>query len=706
MNIIPFKLRFVNDLKTKSKYLVKPNKLKNDPLQEIISDYKEVEKYRELNETNFFKESFLNISNIQKILYIEDKIIYVEFKNQTLTELYYLTKLICKNISSIDFSFTFDFIKKIHNININENKAFRKIILSKIILELIDNYKNLDIKDIIDEEEIENIVNKNRLYISENINYLSQIGLNYNEKEIENIDIEDLYVEIVYSLIKSENKKYRELSKIFNQMDLGSIDISKKIYEKYLEKLFNNSNDNKLEQYAIKEDRFINLKRINFYYILFNYILKDSYYIYQNQFLLQARKTIINAIIKKKTKLNIASDISSKKSINKIKSIIIKFLDCNYYIKIAKEYFKQNFEPKNIEKKNTKYSHYVNNRQIIYDNFYPEYVKNSMLSQRTNLNSTKISNQKISRVNIVEKKNEENSEQPEYLYSNPTISFFPNKGNKKEEQNKNNNSKINCIKEINDVKLNHEENNDIQKIEYKLRDICVKLKIFDESKKGVQINDDIIVYTNNSFFNGEQDQLVFYNKISDIEFKIIYGYSFSLGLNGCAVMNKEIVICPCKQYKEGQKNGFFLASYKNDRILFKETSNFKVHCICPLLNEEHKETNYFLVSGFEGKAKLKLYKLINGKNNGLDIEFLDEIFIQENGYLIDFKKPINSIKQAKISGHLFFYWDKKIYIFSQPYLSKYSFMEENRKLDYLPEAFDIQRESDNHDFYDKIYDEE
>ena len=171
-------------------------------------------------------------------------------------------------------------------------------------------------------------------------------------------------------------------------------------------------------------------------------------------------------------------------------------------------------------------------------------------------------------------------------------------------------------------------------------------------------------------------------------------------------MDKEIVIYPCKQYKEGQKNGFFLASYKNDRILFKETGNFKVHCICPLLNEEHKETNYFLVSGFEGKAKLKLYKLIYGKNNGLDIEFLDEIFIQENGYLIDFKKPINSIKQAKISGHLFFYWDKKIYIFSQPYLSKYSFMEENRKLDYLPEAFDIQRESDNHDFYDKIYDEE
>ena len=151
---------------------------------------------------------------------------------------------------------------------------------------MIDNYKNLDIKDIIDEEEIENIVNKNRLYISENINYLSQIGLNYNEKDIEKIDIEDLYVEIVYSLIKSENKKYRELSKIFNQMDLGSIDISKKIYEKYLEKLFNNSNDNKLEQYAIKEDRFINLKRINFYYILFNYILKYSYYIYQNQFLL------------------------------------------------------------------------------------------------------------------------------------------------------------------------------------------------------------------------------------------------------------------------------------------------------------------------------------------------------------------------------------------------------------------------------------
>ena len=134
------------------------------------------------------------------------------------------------------------------------------------------------------------------------------------------------------------------------------------------------------------------------------------------------------------------------------------------------------------------------------------------------------------------------------------------------------------------------------------------------------------------------------------------------------------------------------------------TYNFKVYCICQLLNKNNKKSDYFLVSGFEGKAKLKLYKLIEVRNKDLDIEFLDEIFIDDNGFLINLRKPINSIKQSKVTSHLFFYLDKKIYIFSKPNLSKYLYMEEKRKIDSRFESHDIKGENENNYFYEHIYD--
>ena len=158
-----------------------------------------------------------------------------------------------------------------------------------------------------------------------------------DEKEIEIIEIEDLYAEIVYCLIKNDKKNCKEISKILNQMGLDSIDISKKIYEKYLKLLFENYNDNNIKQYQIKEGRFLNKKIINFYYILFNYILKDSLYIYENQFLFQGRKTFINIIIKKKDNLRISSEIFSKKR-KKLECLIKYFLDCDFYKIKADEY--------------------------------------------------------------------------------------------------------------------------------------------------------------------------------------------------------------------------------------------------------------------------------------------------------------------------------------------------------------------------------
>ena len=709
---ISFKINFLKGLKdnSKSKYLVKTNKLGSDPLTKLFSSYEEIQCYGELNKMNYAKELYLKVSNIHQIFYDYNIIHHIKSPNQTLTELYFLAKLIeiSKNKCQIDFSFNFSFIQEIYKKYESENESIRKLILSKIILELINNYNDLDIL-IIDEikKEILAIENACKLNISKSIKLLKEICLNLDEKEIEIMGIEDLYVEIAYCLIKNDNKKCKEISKILNQMGLDSIDISKKIYEKYLKPLFDNYDYNNIKQYQIKEGRYLNKKIINFYYILFNYILKDSLYIYENQFLLQGRKTFINIIIKKRDNLRISSEIFSKKR-KKLECLIKKFLDCDFYKEKADEYLNEMYSSKK-EKKNIPKICYIKCNKVInninYELFYPEDIK-KLMNIQSNINSTKVSCQNFQRSNIKnslddfkEVNNEEN------LYSNLTTPL-ETYHNKLDNKDLNNNDKITCLKEITNDHLYFEENNSIQFIDYYLiNKKWNKIKIFDESRKEIQINNYVIAFINNNFIDGKENELIFFNKSNDSIIRIINGYSFSLGLIGCDVINNEIIMCPCKKYTTGQKNGFLLASYKNKKILFKDTYNFKVYCICQLLNKVNKKSNYFLVSGFEGKAKLKLYKLIEVRNKDLDIDFLDEIFIDDSGFLINLRKPINSIKQSKVTGHLFFYLDKKVYIFSQPNLSKYLYMEEKRKIDSRFESYDIKGENENNYFYEHIYDD-
>ena len=138
----------------------------------------------------------------------------------------------------------------------------------------------------------------------------------------------------------------------------------------------------------------------------------------------------------------------------------------------------------------------------------------------------------------------------------------------------NNNDKITCLKEITNDQLYFEENNNIQFIDYYLiNKKWNKIKIFDESRKEIQINNEIIAYINNNFIDGKENELIFFNKSNGSIIRAINGYSFSLGLIGYDVINNEIIICLCRKYTTGHKNGFLLASYKNKKILFKDTYN-------------------------------------------------------------------------------------------------------------------------------------
>jgi hypothetical protein len=66
-----------------------------------------------------------------------------------------------------------------------------------------------------------------------------------------------------------------------------------------------NSNNKFVNDYIlISIDDLFDFKKVNFYYILFKYILKSAIYIYQNDFLNETRKTIIKIIHFKSDKFN------------------------------------------------------------------------------------------------------------------------------------------------------------------------------------------------------------------------------------------------------------------------------------------------------------------------------------------------------------------------------------------------------------------
>ena len=104
---------------------------------------------------------------------------------------------------------------------------------------------------------------------------------------------------------------------------------------------------------------------------------------------------------------------------------------------------------------------------------------------------------------------------------------------------------------------------------------------------------------------------------------------------------------------------------------------FEVYCFCQLLIFEEKgiishqtkkkETNYFLVGGFEKKKNkdvIKLYKIIYEKKK---IEFIQDVMIESRNFK-GFNMPISSIIQTRTNGNILITcWDGNVYLFSCSY---------------------------------------
>ena len=157
---------------------------------------------------------------------------------------------------------------------------------------------------------------------------------------------------------------------------------------------------------------------------------------------------------------------------------------------------------------------------------------------------------------------------------------------------------------------------------------------------GTKINEYLYAFTSNSILPNGEDFLIIYNTRSKIIVKSIEKYSFIVSSNGLCLIdtninkNNKILLCACRKYNSGQKNGILLIELQlnnnNNKYqeFFYDTECFQVNCFCQICDVKNenamgdditkkenikiKKTNFVLVGGYDedrGEGVIKLYKI-------------------------------------------------------------------------------------------------
>ena len=301
------------------KELIEPfEKERQDPLFELLSNFSDIKTtYKNKNKEDKYLMKFFyyNKRKIQEILYEEEETIEIDNNiiDNKLSDYFYLTLLIEDNKDIVNYAYSLDLINNISN-QLEQDNIYKNIILSRIISALIRNYKGDDNYDSDNDKEKINDIEKSNIF-KKSEESLNELGLNKKET------IDRIYSDIIIKLIqesKIDDSEYTK--KIIDELDLENINLTKTMFEELSKAL--NSNEHYIKKYIIKEIKDLdNDTIINFYYILFKYILKNPIYIYNIPLLFEQRKKIIKFI--KTNKLSFEN--------NNLKYILDFITDNKYY---------------------------------------------------------------------------------------------------------------------------------------------------------------------------------------------------------------------------------------------------------------------------------------------------------------------------------------------------------------------------------------
>ena len=261
MNKLSFKLQtfsYLNSNQPENIYIGQYN-----PIPKLLQDYEEIETILILfKRKNLTKILYINYETIEKFLNeSDDNIIEINSKDigNDLNYLFYLSLLITYSYIINNYSYKFDLIEQINLQYEKEQNIYKKIIISKIILDLINYYE-----ESADENYESSTIQTIQTKIEEEIKILEKFKLNWNLEIFRKKKIDEIYIDLIISIIKS-NDSYEDSVNTLKELDLENINITKIMKEGIFKLL---ENDNFTNKYKIEtiEDIF-DEKKLQFFSI-------------------------------------------------------------------------------------------------------------------------------------------------------------------------------------------------------------------------------------------------------------------------------------------------------------------------------------------------------------------------------------------------------------------------------------------------------
>ena len=271
-----------------------------DPLYNILTNIKEIndiyKKYTNKSKQIFF----FHRKKIENIFY-DNEIIFrfemIDFqKDYNLSELFYFNLLITNSPEIINYEYEEKYIFELNNIFFKKGKknSCYYILISKMIIEIINNYKNsenfeynISLDELLKEKKelIETELTKNEIFIE----------LKYNYNDIIEKPIDEIYKDIIIYFI--ENNKILENNPIelLKELDMENIYITKNMF-KGIAQCFNKLKNEYLDKYKIDDETNITEETIYFYNVLIRYIFKNPTYLYNIPFLKKNYEELIKNI--------------------------------------------------------------------------------------------------------------------------------------------------------------------------------------------------------------------------------------------------------------------------------------------------------------------------------------------------------------------------------------------------------------------------
>ena len=225
--------------------------------------------------------------------------------------------------------------------------------------------------------------------------------------------------------------------------------------------------------------------------------------------------------------------------------------------------------------------------------------------------------------------------------------------------------------------------------------------IEDDSINGIfKISDNIVILIKNNINSNNENKLIIY-KISNK--KIITEIKGPLIKSGkdcslISISNKQkIVLCPCKKYRQTQKNGILFINIlfidienyiiNNINSFFLDTHNYEVNCICPIYSgkseqklENENNINYILIGGFHHEKNISIIKLVQIYNNETFLEeksiHIQDIVFDNKVFLNILKSQITCMIQSNIGNILITFYTGEVCLLSKPNLDLFLYNDD------------------------------